>query len=131
MQATARSGALTTARRARDFGRPVLAVPSPLGDRDNAGCLALLRDMAHAISTPTDVTRRLGLESPKELCRPLPDLPPEERALLERLDFEAHGLDELTRRFDRPAATVLDLLLRLELAGVVARRPGPRYVRLR
>lgn len=44
VEAAARSGALATARRARDLGRSVLVVPGPVTSAMSVGCHELLRD---------------------------------------------------------------------------------------
>ena len=44
VEAAARSGALATARRARDLGRQVMVVPGPVTSAMSVGCHELLRD---------------------------------------------------------------------------------------
>lgn len=131
IQAGKNSGALITAKDAKRFGRPVLAVPSHPADKDYEGCLQLLKNTAHAISSPEDVLKVVGLKGRKRRVPTRPLLSPELQQMLEALDYQGMALDELTRALALPAPTVLDRLLRLELAGEVARQPGPRYVRLR
>jgi DNA processing protein len=131
MQAGPQSGALSTARHAKDYQRPVLAVPSHPGDPDNAGCLKLLKSAAHAISTPEDLAYLVKTKVRGRRALPDPTLTASERRVFDELGFEGKSVDELTRRLGEPAPSLLDLLLRLELAGVISRQPGPRYVRIR
>jgi DNA processing protein len=131
MQASRDSGALYTAAAGARAGRPLLVAPSHPADRDNEGGLGLLRRRACAIGSPEDLFRLLHLKHRDPGLPPAPPRPPEEQRVLEALDFRGRSLDELTRALALPAATVLDRLLRLELAGVVVRQPGPRYVRTR
>ena len=44
VEAALRSGALNTARHARDQGRPVMAVPGPVTSEQSAGCHQILRE---------------------------------------------------------------------------------------
>jgi magnesium chelatase family protein len=44
VEAGLRSGALNAARQAREFGRPVMAVPGPVTSSQSAGCHQLIRD---------------------------------------------------------------------------------------
>jgi DNA processing protein len=44
VEAALRSGALNTARHARDLGRPVMAVPGPVTSEQSAGCHELIRE---------------------------------------------------------------------------------------
>jgi DNA processing protein len=131
MQAAGDSGALHTAQAALESARPVLVAPSDLADRENAGGLGLLRTRACAIGAPDDLLALLHVESHGPKAPPPPALPPDLAAVVAGLDFCGKSLDELTRELNLPAATILNRLLSLELAGVVARQPGPRYVRTR
>jgi DNA processing protein len=133
MLAASGSGSRHTAEAAFGCGRPVLVAPSDPADRDNAGGLGLLRTRAHAIGTPADLLETLQLtQHHRPQARlPHPPLPAELGEVLSGLDFSGQSLDELTRKLELPAAVILDRLLALELAGAVARQPGPRYVRIR
>jgi len=44
VEAARRSGALNTARHARDLGRPLMAVPGPVTSAQSAGCHQVIRD---------------------------------------------------------------------------------------
>lgn len=44
VEAALRSGALNTARHARDVGRPLMAVPGPVTSAQSAGCHEMIRD---------------------------------------------------------------------------------------
>jgi DNA processing protein len=49
VEAAQRSGAISTARHARDLGRAVMAVPGPVTSPTSAGCHTLLREWGEAI----------------------------------------------------------------------------------
>jgi DNA processing protein len=51
VEAGERSGALNTARHARDLGRILMAVPGPVTSRQSAGCHAIIRDWAGTLVT--------------------------------------------------------------------------------
>jgi DNA processing protein len=129
MQAAAESGALITAQYAKKYGRTVWALPSHPHDSTNSGCVRLLKEGARLISTPADLTGAPQKGRSTRAGRPLPPLSAGERRVLDAVDFEGVGLDELTQRLGDPPGAVLELLLGLELAGVVARQPGSRYAR--
>jgi DNA processing protein len=66
VEAAYRSGALNSARYARELGRPVLAVPGPVTSAMSAGCHALIqRDEApaHLVTSVADVLSFCGLLS--------------------------------------------------------------------
>jgi DNA processing protein len=54
VEAALRSGALNTARHARDLGRPVMAVPGPVTSEQSAGCHELIRDYGAMCVTCAD-----------------------------------------------------------------------------
>ena len=60
VEAAARSGSMITARLALDQGREVLAVPGHPFDPRAAGCNMLIRDGAHLVRGPADVTQAVG-----------------------------------------------------------------------
>jgi DNA processing protein len=138
VEASRRSGSLITARLAADFGRDVFAVPGSVFSDTSAGTHELLRDGAILCRRAEDVFAELfpsigappsilsaGLAVPAELSS-------EARRLFEALEREEPAsAEELSRRLDLPAATVLAGLFELEGAGLVAFEEGGRFSRVR
>lgn len=61
VEAAARSGALSTARHARDLDRAVMAVPGPVTSAMSAGCHALLREPdTTLVTSAAEVLDRIG-----------------------------------------------------------------------
>ena len=50
VEAGERSGAITTARHARDLGRPLMAVPGPVTSNLSAGCHRIIRDWGGSLA---------------------------------------------------------------------------------
>ena len=62
VEAALRSGALNTARHARDLCRPVMAVPGPVTSEQSAGCHELIRDYgAMCVTSASDVAEHMSL----------------------------------------------------------------------
>lgn len=62
VEAALRSGALNTARHARDLCRPVMAVPGPVTSEQSAGCHELIRDYgAMCVTCGSDVAEHIAL----------------------------------------------------------------------
>ncbi len=62
VEAALRSGALSTARHARDQSRPLMAVPGPVTSRLSAGCHEIIRDWgAVCVTGASDVMELLAL----------------------------------------------------------------------
>ena len=61
VEAALRSGALNTAKHARDLCRPVMAVPGPVTSEQSAGCHELIRDFgAMCVTCALDVFEHVG-----------------------------------------------------------------------
>jgi DNA processing protein len=157
VEAAVRSGALVTARIAQDAHREVFAVPgSPLDPRCR-GANDLIRQGAHLVESAADVLAGLpdhpGREgllrlpmfsrgpAPEGMAEPpapwldepppaVPSGPDVHAALLQLLSPSPTSVDDLLRRCQFSAATVMSALLDLELAGRVETLPGNRVTLL-
>jgi DNA processing protein len=138
VEATPRSGSLSTARHALEQNREVFAVPGPVDSLSSRGCHRLIRDGARLVETVDDILDELGPLS-REI-RAAPDEPPvrhpaelalsdSERDLLGHLDDKPTGVDELIGRTHLTASQVMATLSVLELKRLVRRLPGHRFVR--
>ena len=138
VEAALKSGSLITARLSIEANREVFAVPgSPLNERCR-GSNGLLRDGAHLTETAADVLATLG-QPALDFVAPAgfaevwsdPELSPSERVRAERTVLELLGptpcgVDDLIRRCQLPAASVMSILFDLELSGRVETLPGNR-----
>jgi DNA processing protein len=138
VEATPRSGSLSTAHHAMEQNREVFAVPGPVDSLSSRGCHRLIRDGARLVETVDDILEELG-PLVKEV-RTSPDEPPvrhpaelmltdPERSLLGRLDDTPTGVDDLIASTGMTAAQVMATLSVLELKRLVRRLPGHRFVR--
>lgn len=131
IQATAKSGALSTARFALDLGREVLALPGRVGDPRSAGSNALLRDGAHVALEPDDVWMALPLAARPPETAPCARERRSSEPILDLLVRAPLPVDELATRLDLPVERVLAKLSELELRGQVERLPGATWGRSR
>jgi DNA processing protein len=131
VEATLRSGSLITARHALDLGREVMALPGRVFDDAAVGPNALIADGARPALSPRDLLDELGVDA---ATQPAGDAPPPLPGLGARL-WEAlptgaqRTVDELAARCAAGVDETLAELLELELAGWIARLPGPVYCR--
>ncbi len=130
VEATQRSGSLTTADFAADLGCTVAAVPGRVTTRTAAGTNALIQTGAALVRDASDVLDLLADatgEPRRTPVRPeLPPLPPELRHLLTAVEDGRGTLGELATSSEQ-AKAVLRGLGELELRGLVRRTFGGRY----
>lgn len=138
VEATPRSGSLSTARHAVEQNREVFAVPGPVDSLSSQGCHRLIRDGARLVETVDDIMEELGplvrevrpsptetpVRHPAELV--LSDL---ERSILGRLDDRPVPVDDLIAGTGLTASQVLATLSVLEMRRLVKRLPGHQFVR--
>ena len=121
VEAGEESGALITADRARRLGRPLFAVPGPLGSAASVGTNALIASgSARALLSAQTVLEMLGLAASTAL-------PPRADPILEALSAGALDADALRRRVRISEGELAERLLRLTLAGLITKTPDGRY----
>ncbi|MHB9145353.1 MAG: DNA-processing protein DprA [Symbiobacteriia bacterium] len=153
VEAAERSGALITVDYALEQGRDVLAVPGNVTSIMSRGPHALLRDGARVAESAEDILEEIGLtgsravaaaragEQAAALARggttarvaasswPGPMARTPEAALLAHMGGQPVRVDELVAVSGIAPGAVQATLLMLELQGLIAVLPGPKYIR--
>ena len=134
VEAGMRSGAMVTARMAREQDRELFAVPGPVEKPMSRGPHALIRNGAYLVETIEDVMAqlppcgsapaiRLGTEvapRPESLSGP-------ERRVIDALELDPKHIDELVRICNISPTSLLPLLLNLEMRGAVVSCGGGSF----
>jgi DNA processing protein len=128
VEAAARSGAMSTAHYAMDYGRPVLAVPGPITSGMSVGCHALLRDGALCVTSAAEIAEAASpigsaiADPPRGPAHPRDDLTVDQRRAIEALPARgATTVEQVARGAGLTPVEARQALARLELAGLVER----------
>lgn len=131
MEASARSGALITARYAHEFNRDLYALPGSLDNPQAIGCLKLANQGAQIILSPSQLLESLG-EIPH--LDPSPQTPPPDLAepllgIWQAIGSEPTPVERIVQTSGQTAAEVASALVQLELMELVTLLPGQQYRR--
>ena len=138
VEAPPTSGALSTAKHAREQGREVFAVPGRVDSRVSRGCHGLIRDGAKLVESIDDVLEELGplveatptatgqpIRHPAELS-----LNEIEQQVLAGISVEPTSIDQVIATSRLPPPQVLATLSVLEMRRLVRRLSGGMVTRL-
>ena len=128
--AAEKSGALITAKYAKQFQNPVFALPYAPGAAAGVGCNALIKTGGHLTETAADILQKFGKDTAPKKERI--SLSPDEEKLYEALRNagECH-LTELSAIANVPAFKVRAVLSALEVKGLAVNLGGNRYAPLK
>lgn len=145
-EAASKSGSLITARLALEQNREVFAVPGSIQSSFSNGCHYLLKCGAKLVENDADIIEELGgsltallsecqtrlpakekniAEILRNSIYPVPDL----EKLYREINANPQHIDALCRKFQKPAATMLGMLMELELEDLVQKLPGDFYIK--
>ena len=149
VEATARSGALITAKAALDQKRDVMAVPGKIDSPLSAGPHRLLKQGAKLIDSVEDIMETLGVigrtlkdhaadasaKARRKSETPLFDtarlnLTDAEKNVLNALDHEPAHVEQLITKTSLAAGAVNAALVSLRLKALIKRLPGNMFIKL-
>ncbi len=131
VEAAKKSGSLITAQMALDYNREVFAVPGQVDSFKSEGAHYLLQQGAKLVQRVEDIVEELGFENVAALeainkngqpedC----DLDPDVQSLLKHIDAYPQLRESLLEKSEMSPARVSELLLFLELDGLIEMLPG-------
>ncbi len=138
VEAARKSGSLITASLALDQGREVFAVPGSVRSQRSAGCHFLLKQGAALAESADDVLENLGLprhtrerrESLFNAPSPAASMGREEARIYDMMGDDPVHIDEIVGASGMGTGSVLSLLTKMELIGLIEQLPGKMFVRL-
>lgn len=136
VEARKKGGALITADIANSYSRDVFAVPGRVGDENSEGCNNLIRrNQAALVQSADDICYLMGwdADSDKNHVKQVElfiDLTKEEEALIGILTSkEKVAIDLIAMQAKLSIPKIMQLLLQLELKGLVRALPGNQYAK--
>jgi DNA processing protein len=126
------SGSMSTAKKATEYGRDVLAVPGPVDSPMSEAPHRLLRDGARVAAAVEDVLAVLPAGAGAGPVTPRPALPAadgDEAAVMAHLRGESLSLDELARLTGLDMGRLSLIMFGLEIKELVSAVPGQRYAK--
>lgn len=131
VEATSDSRSLITANYALEQNKEIFAVPGQITSRNSEGTNNLIKQGAKVVLSTEDIIEELAPALRgfirKSNHRPAAALPEEESRVCGLLTREPKHIDLLSRECRLPVNTILNLLLSLELKGVVRQSSGKRF----
>lgn len=126
IEAPERSGALSTAHAAAEFGKPVLVVPANVDNVNFRGSHELVRDGATLVAHPDHVLEAIG-HTPVAAAPSSPvDLTSDQRTILRVLAEAPLSAEELVEETGLEVGVVMAEVTLLEMEGLLF-RDGGRY----
>jgi DNA processing protein len=130
VEAAEASGSLITASIALEQNREVFAVPGNIISKTSAGSNMLIRQGAKMVLQSEDIMEELAPALKgfiRSETRKAVELTAEEQAICSCLTREPVHIDIFSRGIELPVHKILDILLSLELKGVVRQSDGKRF----
>ena len=122
IEAKERSGSLITVDMALEQGKDVYALPGPINSALSQGCNRLIKQGAELILSPEDLLEELGMrvaEMSDNKTRKKIVLETAEDMVYSCLDFRPQNLNDIMERAKMPVSQLLDILVSLELRGLI------------
>lgn len=135
VEARQRSGALITVDFALEQGREVFAIPGQLDSKNSEGTNQLIKDGAIFVTEFMDILEEYpqhftAVKPPSPKQPSLFELDNKEVGVLECMSHEPIHFDELLAKSDEPMGILSELLMRMELKGIIRCLPGNYYVKV-
>lgn len=132
MEAKEKSGSLITADMALEQGKDVYALPGPINSRLSKGCNWLIKQGAGVLFSPEELLEELGISHGMKVENEQQNkfvLETEENIVYSCLGFYPQNLEQLIRATKYPVARLLDILMSLELRGMIKEISKNYYVK--
>ncbi len=128
-EASLKSGALITANLTLEQGRELMCIPGVITNPNTEGIYKLLKNGATLVTCAQDILEALNWEikPAEQLKMDLTGLSTDEQKVIEAVEIEEKGFDEISSITGINTNDLLILLTTLELKGFIKQTTGDRY----
>ena len=128
-EASLKSGALITANLTLEQGRELMCMPGLISNPNTEGIYKLLKNGATLVTSAQDILNALNWEikTEKSSQLKLSDLSENETKIIDALEIEEKGIDELLLLTKMNLEDLLTDLTTMELKGIIKQVSGDRY----
>ncbi|MBR6098991.1 DNA-processing protein DprA [bacterium] len=128
-EASLKSGALITANLTLEQGRELMCIPGLITNPNTEGIYKLLKNGATLVTCASDILEALNWEikPAEQLKMDLSGLSVDEQKVVETLEIEEKGFDEISSQTGINTNDLLIILTTLELKGIIKQTTGDRY----
>jgi DNA processing protein len=130
IEAKEKSGVMNTVNWALNQNKDVFAIPGNIYSKASSGTNRLIKEGAVPVTSASEVLEYLGVQyTKKERGVKQITLTEPEKPIWEKLSFEPIYLDVLSESLNQPTGSILNILLGLEMKGLVKQLPGMMFVK--
>lgn len=129
VEAAEKGGALITAEIANSYNKDVFAIPGAIGQAFSEGCNKLIKiNKACLLTTVRDIEYIMNWVPGQLVSVPTRALTPDEEKVISTISSKGLSMhvDELAWKSNIPTGTLANLLLRMEIEGLVRYLPGKK-----
>ena len=122
-----KSGALITAKYAKQAEKPVFAFPYPPNSAVGCGGNGLIKQGAYLTENAEDILEKLGVEAERQEKSKIPLSPDEEKAFTVLRELTEGHINEISAKSGLPVFKARAVLSALEVKGLAVSLGGNRY----
>lgn len=130
VEAKEKSGVMNTVNWALNQNKNIYAIPGNIYSRASRGTNLLIKQGAIPATSASEILELAGFKytkKEKEIKQVI--LTEEENLIWEKLSFEPIYLDVLSEKLDQSTGSILNVLLSLEIKGLIKQLPGMMFIK--
>ncbi|MDO8524469.1 MAG: DNA-processing protein DprA [bacterium] len=125
VEAKIKSGALITANYAKQYKKPVFAIPNSIYSEISKGCNFLIKNGARLVESPNEILEMLGINQPAKTQSLFTS--PQEKIIADILQNGPLHIDAIIEKTKMPSQTISGIICIMELENKIKNLGGNTY----